>query len=112
MRRLPNGGFCTFSVTSVLCVAGPLCGSQVDVRVLKETLWRTMVEQRRGVEGALSFQDVISAVPSRGRAGKLEDLSVHLCFICMLHLANEHGLAIADAATLDRMTISGVPSPQ
>ena len=41
---------------------------------------------------------------------RLEDLSVHLCFICVLHLANEHGLAVAGVTGLDRLLVSNVPA--
>ena len=45
------------------------------------------------------------------RAGRRTS-SVHLCFICALHLANEHGLRITGVPTLDRLEISGVPAAQ
>jgi condensin complex subunit 2 len=35
---------------------------------------------------------------------------VHLCFICVLHLANEHGLVIQPVPDLDRLLISNVPA--
>jgi condensin complex subunit 2 len=33
-----------------------------------------------------------------------------LCFICVLHLANEHGLVIQSVPELDRLLISNVPA--
>ena len=36
--------------------------------------------------------------------------AVHLCFICVLHLANEHGLVINSVPDLDQLLISNVPS--
>ena len=36
--------------------------------------------------------------------------AVHLCFICVLHLANEHGLVIQPVPELDRLLISNVPA--
>ena len=42
-------------------------------------------------------------------AGALSDLSVHMCFICVLHLANEHGLAIEGVASLDELRIVAGP---
>lgn len=36
--------------------------------------------------------------------------AVHLCFICVLHLANEHGLVIKSVPTLDQLLISNVPT--
>lgn len=55
-------------------------------------------------------QDVLATVREHNPAGRLEDLSVHLCFICVLHLANEHGLVVRDAPQLDRLIISNVPA--
>ena len=40
----------------------------------------------------------------------LQDLSVHLCFICVLHLANENGLVIKGVDNLEKMLISNVPA--
>ena len=57
-------------------------------------------------EQDVSFQDLIAHVPSFGAAGSVEDLSVHLCFICLLHLANEHGLAISGTESLDHLVVS------
>ena len=58
----------------------------------------------------LHLQDVLATVPEHNAAGRLEDLSVHLCFICMLHLANEHGLVIRGVPQLDQLEISHVPA--
>ena len=59
----------------------------------------------------MSFHDVLSRVPRVNAAGALQDLSVHLCFICVLHLCNEHGLQLTgDINTLDRMDIRNIPA--
>ena len=80
---------------------------QVDVRALKETLWHGMGSvQEASIEQVVSFQDLIADVPSFGAAGRAEDPSVHLCFICLLHLANEHGLAISGTESLDHLVVS------
>jgi Condensin complex subunit 2 len=52
------------------------------------------------------MQDVIASLDDDSGAGQLADLSVHLCFICLLHLANEHGLVVTDSADLRQLTIS------
>ena len=104
----------------------PGCGSdaawaaQVDVRALKEALWRATVAEAAasapnpGAPPApLSFQAVLARAvrsPEAARAGRQSDLSVHLCFICALHLANEHGLRITGAPTLDRLDIDSLPA--
>lgn len=37
--------------------------------------------------------------------GLISDLSVHICFICLLHLANEHSLRITGAPSLETIVI-------
>ena len=79
----------------------------MDVRALKESLWNSMEPiQRASNEQHVSFQDVIADMPSVSDAGRSEDLSVHLCFICLLHLANEHGLAVTGTDALDQLVVS------
>jgi condensin complex subunit 2 len=56
------------------------------------------------------MQDVIASLDESSGAGQLADLSVHLCFICLLHLANEHGLVITDSADLRQLTIGYSPA--
>ena len=68
---------------------------------------------KQGVENPrdnITFADVLSTVPEENHAGRLEDLSVHLCFICVLHLANEHGLVIEGVQELNQLIISNVPA--
>ncbi len=80
---------------------------QVDVRALKETLWHSMMPiQQASNEQDVSFQDLIADMPSVSPAGRSEDLSVHLCFICLLHLANEHGLAVKGSDALNQLVVS------
>ncbi len=54
------------------------------------------------------FSDLIARIPPTNPAGALEDLSVHLCFICLLHLANEHGLAIKSSEGYDDLMVHHV----
>eukprot|EP00898_Chlorokybus_atmophyticus_P006836 jgi/Chlat1/7153/Chrsp57S06828 len=67
---------------------------QVDVRALKHILWQRL--------------EFLARLPERNAAGRLQDLSVHLCFICVLHLANEHGLSITGCASMDELVIRNV----
>jgi condensin complex subunit 2 len=60
----------------------------------------------------IPFQDVIVSVPSDSAAGALEDVSVHMCFICLLHLANEKGLVVRAHEDLTTLTISNVQQQQ
>ena len=89
---------------------------QVDVKKLKEALWVSLHkesgepedDEEEGLDETASF-DFQSVLDTMGdtmeNAGKKEDVSLHLCFICLLHLANENTLKIEDAPTLDRLTI-------
>ena len=76
------------------------------MRALKESLWQNMEAiQEAADDQAISFQDVIANLPQKSAAGRAEDLSVHLCFICLLHLANEHGLSVQGTSKLDQLTV-------
>ncbi|WCJ37529.1 Condensin complex subunit 2 [Euphorbia peplus] len=85
---------------------------QVDVQTLKETLWHHIQDSpqisSQEQEGAVSFKNMLSSFPNEcSAAATVEDISPHLCFICLLHLANEHGLSIQGCASLDDLTIIG-----
>ncbi|XP_054790055.1 condensin complex subunit 2-like [Prosopis cineraria] len=74
---------------------------QVDVHALKESLWHHMQDSRESTEsvhdGAVSFKCLLASVPiDCSAAVEAGDISPHMCFICLLHLANEHGLIIND----------------
>ena len=60
--------------------------------------------------GAHSFHSLLGNFPEDNAAGATEDISVHMAFICMLHLANEHGLKITDRKTLNDLDISNLPA--
>jgi condensin complex subunit 2 len=110
---------------------------QVDVRALKDLLWDSLVTVNThkashdsssmdaeeaeqdddsttaaaaggGSKPTIPFQEVIVSVPEQSAAGSLEDVSVHMCFICLLHLANEKGLVIKAKEDLKTLTISNV----
>ncbi|KAL8478231.1 hypothetical protein ACS0TY_030215 [Phlomoides rotata] len=85
---------------------------QVDVHLLKQTLWDHIqqLNQNAVVEEApeqtISFKQVLSSFPDNCRAAaSLNDISPHLCFICLLHLANEHELRILGCPSLDDLSI-------
>ncbi|KAA8526530.1 hypothetical protein F0562_008267 [Nyssa sinensis] len=83
---------------------------QVDVQALKETLWDHLhlstQMSAQGQEETISFRHVLASFPNDHRAAAaLEDISPHLCFICLLHLANEHGLSIHGCTNLDDLNI-------
>ncbi|KAL8209088.1 hypothetical protein R6Q57_008500 [Mikania cordata] len=76
---------------------------QVDVQALKETLWSSMQESHE--TNTLSFKHLLTSFPT-GKKTSIDIISPHLCFICVLHLANEHGLSIIGCADLDDLTIN------
>ncbi|GAB2215043.1 hypothetical protein Drorol1_Dr00019417 [Drosera rotundifolia] len=84
---------------------------QVDVQTLKEVLWEQMTHScpapsQKGEEEAVSFRNVLASFPSDcTAAATVEQISPHICFICLLHLANEHGLRLHGSATLDDLSI-------
>ncbi|XP_024033778.1 condensin complex subunit 2 isoform X1 [Citrus clementina] len=82
---------------------------QVNIHVLKETLWYH-VQEITEVPGTVckdkvSFRHVLGTFPADCAAAASKDISPHLCFICLLHLANEHGLIIRDCPSLDDLSI-------
>ncbi|XP_028760326.1 condensin complex subunit 2-like [Neltuma alba] len=87
----------------------------VDVHALKKWLWHHMMDSRESTEsvhdGTISFKYPLASLPSNDSdAVEAEDISLHKCFICLLHLANEHGLIINDCPELDDLIICFVLS--
>ena len=54
---------------------------------------------------AISFKHLLATFPADSQESAVEDFSPHLFFICLLHLANEHGLTIQDCPSLDDLSI-------
>ena len=86
---------------------------QVDVKELKCALWENVNSSATSAPdpetGARSFHALLETFPEDNLAGATEDISVHMAFICMLHLANEHGLKITDRPSLNDLDISNLP---
>ncbi len=78
----------------------------VDVRALKTTLWDGLERGGEADASSMSFASLLQSVTPECGAGAVEDVSVHMCFICVLHLANEHGLAIKGVPSLDELHVS------
>ncbi|KAJ7981268.1 Condensin complex subunit 2 [Quillaja saponaria] len=83
---------------------------QVDVQALKITLWDRIQESHQssaqGQGEMTSFSQILANFPSDcSAAPTINDISPHLCFICLLHLANEHGLSIHNCTNLDDLSI-------
>jgi condensin complex subunit 2 len=81
----------------------------VDVRALKSALWSGLqTGAKRSKDGSVSFGELIEGISPDCGAGALDDISVHMAFICVLHLANENGLAISGSSDLQTMRVSNV----
>ncbi|XP_014490406.1 condensin complex subunit 2 [Vigna radiata var. radiata] len=83
---------------------------QVNVQALKKTLWDHIQEciqlPFQGQKEKVSFRNVLTNFPSKcNAAATISDISPHLCFICLLHLANEKGLSIQSCPNLDDLSI-------
>ncbi|KAK4758983.1 hypothetical protein SAY87_020284 [Trapa incisa] len=87
---------------------------QVDVQALKEILWeqtqKTFETSVQVPEDGVSFKKILASFPADCRAAATNDISPHLCFICLLHLANEHSLKIYGCPNLDDLSIH-LPRP-
>ncbi|OMO89253.1 Condensin complex subunit 2/barren [Corchorus capsularis] len=90
---------------------------QVDVQNLKETLWDHIQHSpeisfdHQGPQETLSFKHLLASFPVDCRAAAtIEEISPHLCFICLLHLANEHGLSIHGYPDMEDLSIKLPPN--
>lgn len=63
---------------------------RVDVKLLKDNLWNSIKEEKE----TKSFSDIVGKIGEVYPTEQRKDLSTSFCFICLLHLANEHGLEI------------------
>jgi condensin complex subunit 2 len=69
---------------------------QLDVKRLKECMWKQLTDEPKEEEEHHTFSQVVSDVPKVIPAEMLPNVSVPYCFICLLHLANEKNLEITD----------------
>lgn len=80
---------------------------RVDVHKLKQAIWEEIEPSPKKPSATRQQQD---AIPSFSQLlggldrtsypkESLKDVSVSYCFICLLHLANEHGLSIQPDGT-------------
>lgn len=54
----------------------------------------------------ISFKEILANFSEDCKAAAtINDISPHLCFICLLHLANEKGLSIESSPNLDDLSI-------
>ncbi|RYP49743.1 hypothetical protein DL768_004612 [Monosporascus sp. mg162] len=128
---MTTGGFGTQLVTSTRrlrpeYVQYARVAKKVDVRRLKEELWKGMGLERpeHQEEGAtksptrpppgdtenheeptLKFTSVMNELQSVYPKTVMNDISTSFCFICLLHLANEKGLVIENTPELLELNI-------
>ncbi|PVH88245.1 barren [Cadophora sp. DSE1049] len=106
---------------------------KVDVRRLKEELWKGMgiealdlnlptqtpgrlptpqPEPKKGEDGSLKFTSVMQNLQSVYPKQAMNDISTSYCFICLLHLANEKGLVIEKQEGLMELDIRKDPTAE
>ncbi|XP_037405649.1 condensin complex subunit 2-like isoform X4 [Triticum dicoccoides] len=68
-------------------------------------------QERDGIEPSLCLTKVLHDLPCSNRDVSTTEISPHLYFICLLHLANEHSLTLRDRPTLDEVDIYILISP-
>ncbi|KAF2791987.1 barren [Melanomma pulvis-pyrius CBS 109.77] len=93
---------------------------KVDVRRLKEELWRGIgfkdadtappsepldEAAAKGEQDTLQFTDVINSLQAVYPKQAMSDISTSYCFICLLHLANEKGLVINNEENFEDLKI-------
>jgi hypothetical protein len=60
-------------------------------------------QEREQIESSLCLSQVLHDLPSNNPDATMTEISPHLYFICLLHLANEHGMTLRDWPTLDKL---------
>lgn len=67
---------------------------RVDVKKLKDNLWKALTNHTERMNGTQKFTDVVNNLKKMYSPKVMKDISVPFCFICLLHLANEKDLVI------------------
>lgn len=89
---------------------------RVDVRLLKDNIWRSIntehsSETRKSYDGFTNdgkgkkFGELVNDVRRMYGSDERKDLSTSFYFICLLHLANEHGFNIESNVSHDDLEI-------
>jgi condensin complex subunit 2 len=111
---------------------------KVDVRRLKEEIWRGLAldevsvadepvsaaadhmqtqqvvdePTKKAVDDTLMFTDVINGLQAVYPKQTMADISTSFCFICLLHLANEKGLVISNRDDFQDLAIRKDPTAE
>lgn len=80
---------------------------KVDIRLLKEKMWSMTLSMAKDKAIDLSFMDIVEKTLATYGAKEKMDISTSYLFICMLHLANEHGLNLSDSEGYLNLQITG-----
>ncbi|KAB8336642.1 hypothetical protein FH972_020953 [Carpinus fangiana] len=93
---------------------------KVDVRRLKEEMWRGIGYEETSPAKAkeaptsttsprdtdeLKFTDVMNGLQAQYPKQAMSDISTSYCFICLLHLANEKGLVLENTPGFEELSI-------
>jgi condensin complex subunit 2 len=85
----------TLKKTKPLYVSYARTAKRVDVKKLKDNLWKALTEQEEDkVHGTQKFTDIVNSLKKMYPPTTMRDISVPFCFIVLLHLANEKDLSI------------------
>eukprot|EP00002_Diphylleia_rotans_P034945 TRINITY_DN7568_c0_g1_i2.p1 TRINITY_DN7568_c0_g1~~TRINITY_DN7568_c0_g1_i2.p1 ORF type:complete len:157 (-),score=37.67 TRINITY_DN7568_c0_g1_i2:48-518(-) len=86
---------------------------QVDVKVVKQTIWNELQQTASTKQtnapqanGSTSFQGLLESLSERLPSTERQNTSVPIAFICLLHLANEKGLALHSSEGMDSLSIT------
>lgn len=88
----------TFKPTHALSLNYARTAKKIDVQELKRVLWQEIQPKTRSrTEHSTSFSSLVQGLDKTDLPKEmLKDVSVPYCFICLLHLANEHNLDIGN----------------
>ncbi|XP_070539700.1 condensin complex subunit 2-like [Ptychodera flava] len=94
---------------------------KMDVKRLKSSMWNLLTTkedtekeniqseespEKSTVAGTQSFKQMYGALPAKISTNMAKNLSIPMCFVCLLHLANEKNLKIDGVETFGDLLIS------
>lgn len=94
---------------------------RVDIKLLKDNLWKAIKpepveptepnespeKEQTPVKIETDFTEVAQKIGKMYKPEEKKDLSTSFCFICILHLANEHKLDLSSNDAFDNLRITG-----
>lgn len=79
---------------------------KVDVKTLKSNIWKAIKQIVEADAEELLFSNITKQLKSMYTIQSFQELSTSFCFICLLHLANEHGLEIHNTEQYDDLRVT------